>query len=103
MNQTENDFITAKAAILRELLKSRSEGTTLGIWSTALGTGMFLCTVNEVCTDEDEEDIMIMLKENEFTSPHVNTHVVYLCEIDRVFSFKSPNTVKPLRRPITES
>jgi hypothetical protein len=90
MNTTNSDcFVTSKAQILHELLRSKAEGNALGIWSASLGSGMFLCTVKEVCTDEDEEDIMIILKENELTAPRMDTHVVYLYEIERVYTFKT--------------
>ena len=90
MNAMENDcFVTSKAEILHELLRSRAEGNALGIWSASLGQGMCLCTVKEVCTDEDEEDIMIILKEDEFVAPRMDNHVVYLYEIDRVYTFRS--------------
>jgi hypothetical protein len=90
MNATDNDcFVTSKAEILRELLRSRDEGNALGVWSSSLGPGMFLCTVKEVCTDEDEEDIMINLKEEQFTTPRMDNHVVYLHEVDRVYTFRS--------------
>jgi hypothetical protein len=83
-----DSFVTSRAHILQELLQCRNKGYTIGIWSSHLGTGMFLCSVKEVCTDEDEDDIMIILKEAEFTSPHINTHVVYLHEIVRLYTFR---------------
>lgn len=90
MNAMDNNcFVTSKAEILHELLRSRAEGNALGIWSASLGPGMFLCTVKEICTDEDEEDIMIILKEDELTAPRIDNHVVYLYEIDRVYTFRS--------------
>lgn len=91
MNAMDNDcFVTSKAEILHELLRSRAEGNALGIWSASLGPGMSLCTVKEVCTDEDEEDIMVILKEDAFAAPRMDNHVIYLHEIDRIYNFKSP-------------
>jgi hypothetical protein len=85
-------FVTTKAEILYELLRCRTEKNTIGIWASHLGTGMFLCSVKEVCTDEDEDDIMIIFRETEFASPHINTHVVYLNEIERIYTFKDQQT-----------
>jgi hypothetical protein len=89
---TNELFMTKKAEMLQELLRTRMERNTIGIWASHLGTGMFLCSVKEVCTDEDEDDIMIILKETEFASPRVNTHVVYLHEIERIYTFKGDRT-----------
>ena len=73
--------------MLRILLDGKSGGNAIGIWSPALGQGMFMCTVKDVLRDEDENDIVIILREDELTSPRANSFVLYLSEIERIYPF----------------
>lgn len=87
MPLTENaGLITSRSAILKELLRSKADGSALGIWSQTLGEGMFLCTVKDVVRDEDENDIMVMFHDNAFTTPRINSYVLYLSEIERIYT-----------------
>src|SRR5688572_9804076 len=85
-NETAS-FITTRSTMLRMLLNGRTVGNTVGIWAPALGQGMFICTVKDVLRDEDENDIVIILSEDELTSPRPNSYVLYLSEIERIYPF----------------
>lgn len=74
--------------MLQELSKSRDLKHPLGIWSAVLGNGIFLCIVKEICTDEDEQDVVIILEENHLLVPEMNSHVIYLSEIMGVYSME---------------
>jgi hypothetical protein len=87
-------FVTSKPGMLDELLRSADNGKALGIWSAALGNGMFLCMVKEVWRDEDEEDMVIILRDNELSGVKLETHVLYLSEIERICTFTSPHIGK---------
>lgn len=88
-------FVTSKYAMIKELLRSAGNGNALGIWSSTLGNGMFLCFVKEVWRDEDEEDVVVILRDNELTGVELETHVLYLNEIERICSFSSsPDLIK---------
>lgn len=82
-------FLTSKAGMLGELLRSAGNGNALGIWSAALGSGMFLCMIREVWRDDDEEDMVVVLKDNELTGAKLPTQVLYLSEIERIYTFIS--------------
>lgn len=76
-------FIISENEKLAELLKSRDNHFVLGIVSSALGQGVQLCYVQNIWRDEDEEDVIIVLKEISV----MDHQVVYLHEIERIYSF----------------
>lgn len=93
-------FATSKYEIVKELLRSAGNGNALGIWSSTLGNGMFLCFVKQVWRDEDEEDVVVILRDDELTGVELETHVLYLHEIERVCSFNSsPDRIKRSKEP----
>ena len=64
----------------------------MGLWSHALGGGLFMSFVKEVVMDEDENDIVLILNEADMNGSSHETHVLYLYEIDRVYRFRlTPN------------
>jgi hypothetical protein len=84
-------FFTSRPGMLDELIRSADNGNALGIWSAALGSGMFLCMIREVWRDDDEDDMVVVLGENELTGAKLQTHVLYLSEIERICTFISPH------------
>jgi hypothetical protein len=76
-------FIISESEKLAELVKSRDNHFVLGIVSSALGQGVQLCYVQNIWRDEDEEDVIIVLKEISV----MDHQVVYLHEIERIYSF----------------
>lgn len=97
-------FATSKYEIVKELLRSAGSGNALGIWSPTLGNGMFLCFIKQVWRDEDEEDVVVILRDNELTGVELQTHVLYLHEIERVCSFSSsPDGMRSSKEPEVSS
>lgn len=82
-------FTALRSAIIHELLLCRDNKSAIGIWSSSLGKGMFMCFVKEVVMDEDEDDIVVILNENDFNSSAFETHVLYLYEIEKIFRFRT--------------
>jgi sarcosine oxidase delta subunit len=83
-----NSVVASKKEIIEELLFCRENKAAIGIWSHSLGKGMFMCLVKEVVMDEDEDDIVVILNENDLHGSNVETHVLYLYEIDKIYRFR---------------
>ena len=81
-------FTASRKAIIQELIFCRDNKSAVGIWSSSLGKGMFMCFVREVVMDEDEDDIVVILNEDDFTNCTFETHVLYLYEIEKIFRFR---------------
>jgi hypothetical protein len=81
-------FTVSRSAIVHELLLCRDNKSAIGIWSSSLGKGMFMCFVKEVVMDEDEDDIVVILNESDFNSSAFETHVLYLYEIEKIFRIR---------------
>lgn len=79
---------SSRKAIIHELLVCRDNSSAIGIWSSSLGKGMFMCFVKEVVMDEDEDDIVVILNESDFNNSAFETHVLYLYEIEKIFRFR---------------
>lgn len=83
-------IITEPKHILDELVASRENGNIIGIWAPSLGTGLFLCGVDNILDDEEEHDKVIILKENDQNGVPLQAHVLFLQEIEKVFPLKTP-------------
>jgi hypothetical protein len=97
MEENRRESLTSsRKEIIDELLKCRDNACAIGIWSSSLGKGMFLCFVKEVVMDEDEEDVVVILNENDLHGLNFETHVLYLSEIEQIFRFRTQpnNTLK---------
>lgn len=81
-------FTTSRKAIVHELRLCHHYKSAVGIFSSALGKGMFMCFVKEVVVDEDEDDILVILQESDSNSSSFETHVLYLYEIEKIFRFR---------------
>ena len=88
-------FISSRLEMLKTLLKARTGNNIIGIWSPALGQGIFLSTIKDILRDEDEEDIVVVLSDCDLTSPRANSYVLYLNEIERIYPF--------ILRPVTQA
>ena len=96
-------IITEPRNILEELNASRENGNVIGIWAPSLGTGLYTCAVERILDDDVEHDKVVILKENDLNGVPLNTHVLFLQEIEKVFPLKAryddplPETVKAHR------
>ena len=82
-------IITEPKYILHELAASRENGNVIGIWAASLGAGLFLCAVENIFDDDEEHDKVIILKENDHNGVPLQTHVLFLQEIEKVFPLKT--------------
>lgn len=82
-------IITEPKNILIELIKSRENGNVIGIWTPTLGTGLFMCAVENILDDDVEHDKVIILKENDLNGVPLKSHVLFLQEIEKVFPLKT--------------
>jgi len=82
-------IITEPKDILEELIASQENGNVIGIWSTSLGTGLYMCAVENIYDDDVEHDKVIILKEKDLNGVQLEAHVLFLQEIEKVFPFKT--------------
>lgn len=78
-------LITTGAGKAELLAICKSMGTPLGVMAASIGPGMFLCTVRDILSDEDENDMLIVLNDCIGKAPP-GQYVVYLNEIAAVVS-----------------
>ena len=82
-------IITEPKSILHELISSRENGNVIGIWSPSLGTGLYMCGVENILDDDVEHDKVIILKEKDLNGVDLPVHVLFLQEIEKVFPLKT--------------
>ena len=82
--------------ILDELIASQEHGNVIGIWAAPLGDGMFMCAVENIYHDDEEHDEVIILKENDLNGVPLQAHVLFLQEIEKVFSSKTSYNNPPV-------
>ena len=82
-------IITDPKNILGELATSREKGNAIGIWAPPLGTGLFMCAVENIFDDDVEHDKVIILKEKDLNGVPLQAHVLFLQEIEKVFPCKT--------------
>ena len=82
-------IISEPKHILGELINSRENGNVIGIWAPSLGTGLFMCAVENILEDEVEHDKVIILKDKDLNGVPLQAHVLFLQEIEKVFPFKT--------------
>lgn len=83
-------IITEPKNILEELNASRENGNVIGIWAASLGTGLYVCAVENILDDDVEHDKVIILKEKDAKGVPLQAHVLFLQEIEKVFPFQTP-------------
>ena len=82
-------IISEPKNILDELITSRENGNVIGIWAPSLGTGLYMCAVENILDDEIEHDKVIILKEKDLNGVRLEAHVLFLQEIEKVVPFKT--------------
>jgi hypothetical protein len=82
-------FITEPKHILAELIASRENGNVIGIWANPLGTGLYMCGVENILDDDVEHDKVILLKEKDLNGVPLQAHVLFLQEIEKVYPLKT--------------
>lgn len=82
-------IITEPKHILDELIASRENGNAIGIWSPSLGTGLYMCVVENILDDDVEHDKVVILKEKDMKGKPLQAHVLFLQEIEKVYPFQT--------------
>lgn len=82
-------IITEPKHILEELASSRKNGNAIGIWAPSLGSGLYMCAVENILDDDVEHDKVIILKERDLAGTLLHAHVLFLQEIEKVYPFKT--------------
>ena len=82
-------IISEPRNILEELIASRENGNVIGIWAASLGTGLFMCAVENILDDDVEHDKVVILKEKDLNGVPLQAHVLFLQEIEKVFPLKT--------------
>jgi hypothetical protein len=75
--------------ILEELIASRENGNVIGIWAASLGTGLYMCAVENILDDDVEHDKVVILKEKDLNGVPLRAQVLFLQEIEKVFPLKT--------------
>lgn len=90
-------ILTEPKHILEELIASRENGNVIGIWAPSLGTGLYMCAVQNILDNDIEHDKVVILKEHDVNGASLKAHVLFLQEIEKVFPFKTlyPDPLKP--------
>lgn len=82
-------IITDPKSILHELISSRENGNVIGIWSSSLGAGFYMCAVDNILDDEVEHDKVIILKDKDLNGIPLPVHVLFLQDIEKIFPLKT--------------
>lgn len=89
-------IISEPKEILDQLVASQEQGNAIGIWAPSLGGGLHMCQVENIYDDDIEHDEVIVLKQNDLNGEKLQTHVLFLQEIEKVFSI-STHKREPIR------
>ena len=82
-------FLRSRKSIRDGLLKSKDGGTVVGIYSRALGEGMFITSVADIYPDNDEE--IVVLKRYDLSGiilPRTDlslSEIKAVCEFDMIY------------------
>jgi hypothetical protein len=87
MYNNNEEFLTSKDEIFRELLHSKIHGNVVGICSDRLGNGMYLTAVEELL--QDDGDLIAIIKPYDCTGHFFPVNRLHIGEITSVFPFKS--------------
>lgn len=84
---SEREFITHRNEIINEVIKSKKDGTIIGIISSVLGTGMYLTGVDDFITGDDSA--VVILKRFDMSGYMFPTTSIPLASIRAVCPFTS--------------
>lgn len=96
-NPNDIVFVKSQKAILKELIKSRNNGTLIGVYSRALGEGMFLTGVNQI--EEVRGVEVITFETYDQTGQILNRTQLSIDEIRMVYPFSIKYTNPILFKP----
>jgi hypothetical protein len=84
-------FLKSRKSIRNGLLKSKDSGTVVGIYSHALGQGMFITSVADMYPDNDNDEEIVVLKRYDLSGlilPRTDlslSEIKAVCEFDMIY------------------
>lgn len=93
MTEVRADFVKSIPEMLEALEQSARNGTTVGICSPALGTGIYITAVDKILYNSDffdKSEITIVLKNYDVTGYFFSRNVLKLYEVRAVWPLLSP-------------
>ena len=88
MTPSDPSFLTAQSDILKVLLQSKEEGTSIGIRAGALGSDTMVTCVEDIIFEEHQT--LIVLKHYDSTGYILPSHKINLSEVQGVCPFSTP-------------
>jgi hypothetical protein len=88
MNVRELNFLTDQSSILQALLKSKEDGTAIGLRSSALGPDTVITGVEDIVFAEGHT--IVVLKHYDSSGYILPSHKVNLLEIQSICPFSTP-------------
>ena len=85
---TNLEFIKFRKSLLYALTQSRKNGTVVGIYSPALGEGMFVTGVDDIYNDNNER--IVVLKRYDLSGAILQRTTISLGEIRAICVFDMP-------------
>jgi hypothetical protein len=73
--------------MLKTLVSCKTDNSIVAVWSSVFGNLLRLCRVEEICTDEDENEVIVILRACEEESGRHDSFALFLNEIDRLGLF----------------
>jgi hypothetical protein len=89
MKIISQNSITTKFRMLKELVLCKSNGGVVAVWSKRFDSLLRICTVSEIRVDEDEADIIVVLRESRISTSRPDDFTLYMSEIDQINTFSN--------------
>jgi hypothetical protein len=83
-------FVTSRFRMMKTLIRCKTDKTIVAVWSTVFGNLLKLCRVEEICTDEDENEVVVILKPCEDGGSRQDSFTLFLNEIEQLGVLSSP-------------
>lgn len=79
--------VTTRFRMLKELIRSKADKKIIAVWSEKLENLLQLCTVEDVRTDEDEGEVVVILRQASGPKRQDDTLILFLHEIGQINTF----------------
>jgi hypothetical protein len=82
-------FITSRFRMLKTLVACKTDNSIVAVWSSVFDNLLRLCRVEEIRTDQDENEVIVILKACEKQGSRQDSFALFLSEIDQLGIFSS--------------
>src|SRR4051812_37017447 len=86
-SEQQLNYVTALDAILTELIKSKDNGTVIGISALSMGPGMIMSAVEDII--DVRNDKIILLKDSDLLGIKLPESEILLSEIVKVYPLRT--------------